>query len=292
MMLNLTAPFGDRAQSTLQTIPVNNAYVIVNADDSDRIMIDPAYRLEKYTASINALKRLSAVEDRVSQQLDPQRVRNKVHYDREMYETWFQVEKSIRKMDRLFNKVEKFEGRRFSDPDNFKRREARMLERKRERESKNFTYFFGGLTEEEQMYRDYYETDIENDPESEAIEDQIDEDHILATGDFNHKRFDFVAQDLLHESHEDMQDLVEDKIFKFKYRKANDYGELYQKRQRRVLERFLQRLEHRDPSIEENVADLHKRSELMNSNAALLLGEADIVPQAHTSTRALRDYMA
>lgn len=64
-----------------------------------------------------------------------------------MYETWFKIEKDIRKLDRLWNKVEKFEARRFADPDNFERREARMLERKREREDKNFAYFFGGLTE-------------------------------------------------------------------------------------------------------------------------------------------------
>ena len=93
-----------------------------------------------------------------------------VSFDREMYESWFKIEKAIRKLDRVFNKVEKFQARRFADPDNFERREARMLERKRERENASFTYFFGNLTEEEQMYRDYYQTDIENDPESEVLE--------------------------------------------------------------------------------------------------------------------------
>lgn len=92
----------------------------------------------------------------MAEQMGPQMLTRKTIYDREMYETWFKIEKAIKRMDRLFNKVEKFEGRRFSDPDNFKRREGRMLERKREREHNNFTYFFGGLTEEEQMYRDYY----------------------------------------------------------------------------------------------------------------------------------------
>jgi hypothetical protein len=53
------------------------------------------------------------------------------------------------KFDRIFNKVEKFDARKFVDPENHDRREERMLERKRKRWTENYTYFFGGLTEEE-----------------------------------------------------------------------------------------------------------------------------------------------
>jgi hypothetical protein len=49
-----------------------------------------------------------------------------------------------------------------------------MLERKREREAENYTFFFGRLTEDEQMYRDYYETDLEKEPEIEELEDHQD----------------------------------------------------------------------------------------------------------------------
>lgn len=55
-----------------------------------------------------------------------------------------------------------------------------MLEKKRERWTDNYTYFFGGLTEEEQMYRDYFETDLEGDPEIEEMENRIDEAMIAA----------------------------------------------------------------------------------------------------------------
>jgi hypothetical protein len=71
------------------------------------------------------------------------------------------------KFDRIFNKVEKFDARKFSDPENHERREKRMLERKRKRQVENYTYFFGGMTEEEAQYRDYFETDIEKDVEDE-----------------------------------------------------------------------------------------------------------------------------
>ena len=42
----------------------------------------------------------------------------------------------------LFNKVEKFDARAMTDPYNHERREKRMLEKKRERWVKNYTYFF------------------------------------------------------------------------------------------------------------------------------------------------------
>lgn len=53
------------------------------------------------------------------------------------------------KFDRMFNKVEKFEARHMTDVANHERRERRMLAAKSQRWNTNYTYFFGGLTEEE-----------------------------------------------------------------------------------------------------------------------------------------------
>ncbi len=94
------------------------------------------------------------------------------------------IEKSIKKFDRIFNKVEKFSARKFVDPENHERREKRMMDRKRERWTENYTYFFGGLTEEEQMYRDYFQTDIEMDPEDDLVEAELDERAIASEGEF------------------------------------------------------------------------------------------------------------
>jgi hypothetical protein len=47
MAVNLTSLFGDRPQATLQTVPATNVYIHVNSDDADRILVDPAYKLEK-----------------------------------------------------------------------------------------------------------------------------------------------------------------------------------------------------------------------------------------------------
>lgn len=87
--------------------------------------------------------------------------RLKIPFSRDLYETWYNIEKSIHKFDRVFNRVEKFNARAMTDPDNHERREKRMIQRRNERWSKNYTFFIGTLTEEEQQYRDYFESDDE-----------------------------------------------------------------------------------------------------------------------------------
>lgn len=59
-----------------------------------------------------------------------------------------------------------------------------MLEKKRQRWTENYTFFFGGLTEEEQQYRDYFETDLEQDPEDDFVDEFLDEKAIAAEGQF------------------------------------------------------------------------------------------------------------
>jgi hypothetical protein len=44
-------------------------------------------------------------------------------YGKDLYETWWKIEKAIKKFDRTFNKVEKFHARKFVDPENHERRE-------------------------------------------------------------------------------------------------------------------------------------------------------------------------
>lgn len=45
--VTLTSFFGDRPSPSLQTVPATNVYIHVNSDDADRILVDPAYKLEK-----------------------------------------------------------------------------------------------------------------------------------------------------------------------------------------------------------------------------------------------------
>ena len=57
-----------------------------------------------------------------------------------------------------------------------------MKDRIKTRQIDNYTFFMGTLTEEEQQYRDYYETDLEEDPESELIDEMDDEARIAQSG--------------------------------------------------------------------------------------------------------------
>lgn len=133
----------------MQTIPATNVYIHVNSDEADRILVDPAYKLEKLKEAHEKLYAMHEAYREIDRQLTSQRIYLPTPYGKDTYETWFKIENSIRKFDRIFNKVEKFNARKFIDPDNHERREQRMLERKRQRWSENYTYFFGGLTEEE-----------------------------------------------------------------------------------------------------------------------------------------------
>jgi hypothetical protein len=171
MAINMTSFFGDRPQATMQTIPATNVYIEINADESDRMLVDPAYKLERIKEAQEKLIAMHQSFQEVEQQMIKNKLSYKVPYGRDLYETWYKIELSIAKFDRLFNKVEKFEARKFSDPDNYERRNKRMVERMRARQVENFTYFFGSLTEEEQQYRDYFETDIEEDPEDPYLDE-------------------------------------------------------------------------------------------------------------------------
>lgn len=48
------------------------------------------------------------------------------------------------------------------------------------------------MTEEEARYLDYFETDIEEDPEDEYVETLRDEARIAQSGQFDPKLYDFI----------------------------------------------------------------------------------------------------
>ena len=66
------------------------------------------------------------------------------------YENLIEAEAAIKKLDRNFRKVLKFESRRYVDPINHERRERRMKDRSLQRWEGAYTVFTGELTEEEQ----------------------------------------------------------------------------------------------------------------------------------------------
>lgn len=195
------------------------------------------------------------------------------------------------KFDRIFNKVEKFDARAMTDPINHERRERRLLDKKRERWITNYTFFFGNLTEQEQQYRDYFETEIEDDPEDDWIDEKLDEIHIASQGQFDPALYDFVDYTQVHDAHENFDDIVEKKLFKYKYRQNASNLSTYERRQYRVRDRFLERAKTRDPILEQNLNDL-LASDSRDSNLATIVTAPERFRMvAEEETRPFREYM-
>lgn len=291
LAINLTSFWGDRPQPSMQTIPATNVYIHVNSDEADRILVDPAYKLERLTEAHEKLHALHEAYKTVERQMAKQRAALPTPYSRDAYETWYKVEQSIAKFDRIFNRVEKFNARKFNDPDNHERREKRMMERKNQRWVDNYTYFFGGLTEEEQMYRDYFQTDLEEEPEEDHMEAEIDKINIASNGDFDLKNYDFIDHQLEGVAHETYDDIIEDKIFKYKYRQNVDDMPTFFRRMDRVVTRFLERSKTRDPAIHADLDALYARDEKDTSAAQFFLDNENWRETAKEVTTTHREFM-
>jgi len=291
MNITTVSLYGDRPSVNFQSIPATNVYIHVNADEADRILVDPAYKLEKLKEANEKLHAMHHAFHEVDKQLADQRTLLPTPYGRDNYETWYQIELAISKFDRIFNRVEKFKARKFNDPENHERREKRMQERSQKRWTDSFTYFLGGLTEEEQQYRDYFQTDIEAEGEDEYLEELRDAERLAEEGQFDPKLYDFIDTGLLDEVHENYEDIIEDKIFKFKYRQNADPPHIFRERQMRMVGRFHERLADRDPSITQNLAELYDADEKYRSLPALLLEQEKFGDVAREGTAAYREYM-
>lgn len=172
--------------------PSNMVYSMVNPDEHDRLLVDPAYRIERTKALEDKYKVYASSLREVEKQFEERFGRaGTINISKITYSTLIDVEKAVLRMDRLFRKVAKFENRAFIDRANHTRREKRMLDRANQRWDSNYAFYTGSLTEEEQKYRDYYETELEAYPEDEAIEQLLDQQEVLLSGDYNPKLYDF-----------------------------------------------------------------------------------------------------
>ena len=293
LAIPITNLFGDRPSVSMQTIPATNVYIHVNPDEADRIKVDPAYKLERLTEVHEKLYAMHEAYREVDRQMSSQRIRLPIPFGRDLYETWYEIEMSIAKFDRIFNKVEKFSARKLSsDKETHARRERRMTDLRRERLTDSYTYYLGNLTEEEQQYRDYFMTDLEEDEDDELMEEGKDRSRIAETGEFDPKLYDFLELSMIGEIHENFEDVVEDKIFKYKYRQNADAPALFMARNERMIERMLDRALTRDPAITQDINELFMKNEKTLSMAAAVVDSENWRETAEEETLAYREYMA
>lgn len=157
-------------EPTVYDNPENTAYSLISSDEHDRVLTDPAYRMQrKAEADMKARVYTLAMEDYEREQYINSPWREPI--SKLGYENLIQAEAIIKKLDRQFRQLTKFHTRKYMDPVNHERRERRMLERANKRWDNSYTIFSDDLTEEEQRYRDYFETDLQNYREDERVEE-------------------------------------------------------------------------------------------------------------------------
>ena len=67
--MSLTSLFYDRQIPSLQAVPSTNVYIHVNSDEADHLMVDPAYRLERFKEAHERLYALYSAYQEVDRQL-------------------------------------------------------------------------------------------------------------------------------------------------------------------------------------------------------------------------------
>ena len=115
--------------------------------------------------------------------------------------------------------------------------------------------------------------------------------HLAAMGQFDPALYDFVDYTQNHDAHENHEDIVEDKIFKFKYRQFADDRLTFERRNRRMIDRFLERAKGRDPALEQNLIDLLTSDARDNSVAQFVNDQSKFRDVATEETRPFREYM-
>jgi hypothetical protein len=236
-------------------VPNKRSFLIVNADEADHIMVDPAYRMAKYKDIEEDFGKLELVQKEIENQAK-QLLRSdvdKILIPMDVFETWIEVEKAILGFDREFNRYEKFEGRALFDRENNDRRERRMVERYNQRHKDNFTYYFGNNNEFNQMFRDYYESDVEETDDLDYVNKLRDEDLLRNSEDFHLGRYEFTESTSTFKEREAVDDYIGKSIFKYKYRSLTDPK--FETRNRRLIERFIERAQNRSPELLEDLGE-------------------------------------
>ena len=220
--------------------------------------------MEKYKQYDDYVKKVKMVENEVSNQLKHLNAafQNKQTIPKELFERWIEVEKAILTYDRIFNRYEKFAGRAFFDPENHARREQRMQERIAARNNENYTYYFNGLTEFEQNYRDYYETDVEDTNEHDFEHEKRDLETLRSSGEFDLNNWELEESSIWVNYTNAIDDILGKRLFRYKYRNVADPK--FVERNKRVLQRYIERSQNRDPIVTAQIGELIEKHYVQN----------------------------
>ena len=89
MLIPLHNVFYERPHAAQQTIPGTQAYVHINSDEMDRMLIDPAYKLEQLKLAHEKAYTMHLAMDVVGKQVSDMQYNVKMPFGRDMYESWY-----------------------------------------------------------------------------------------------------------------------------------------------------------------------------------------------------------
>jgi len=84
-------------------------------------------------------------------------------------------------------------------------------------------------------------------------------------GDLNPALYDFVDSSHSYQTDENYDDLVEQKVFKYKYRQFAYDSLDYERKQERMITRFFERVQSRNPAIEADLNDILAEDQIKNT---------------------------
>lgn len=206
-----------------------------NPDDFDRLLVDPAYRMEQFELAEHKGQVIDDAYEKLNKLADERAsTRQRFEMNKIVYENLVTADAALTELNKHFKRMTKYYSRFYLDPINHERREARMLERSKQRVEKSHTIYLQDFSEEELQYRDYFETDLEVDKSLER-----DPAGSLAAAkaqpELKAKKFIF-TEEYTKAPEGDMTSFIERKVFRFKYRVAFSEMNDHLRREKRMLE--------------------------------------------------------
>jgi hypothetical protein len=213
----------------------NMVYSLVNPDDHDKFLVDPAYRLQKTKEVLDAYRYDIQVMDELEELYYEQQGNMKTNINKDNYENLVDAQIAIKELDDFQKKIQKYNLRQIYDPQNHKRREARMLERSKERVEINRTIYFDNFTERELQYMDYFETDVELEKKN-ILKKTESKREILSQSKLNQENYLFEEQ--YNGLYPDQSSIVQQKVFRFKYRQSLYPAEDHMRKENRMVSKL------------------------------------------------------
>lgn len=250
--------------------PSHTAFTLKNPDEHDRILVDPAYRMEQLALATHKYNVVNEVEANIGRAVYEQYGNTPVEFTKDNFENLVQAEIAIAHLNNHFKAVQRFNIRQFLDPANHQRREKRMLERSKERTQLSNTIYLNGHSENELKYRDYYESDSEA-LELLGVDAAAEKARILSNPEYNLKNFAFI-EEYSALKNADASSYLDKKLFRFNYRQALFSAEDHQRKEARMQKRL------QDSGFAEKAAKLAQQEgspqEAKNAFSELALSQA------------------